>query len=66
MAGGQPWLPESESPTLDMHIHVFEMTKEVSEEGFFILRKHTPVHMRFHNVEGLSVSHFSHQNCIFE
>ena len=49
-----------------MHIHVFEMTKEVSAEGYFVLAKHTLAHLRFRNVEDLSVSRFSHQNCIFE
>ena len=66
VAGGQPWLTDSDSPVLDLHVYVFEMTKEVSAEGYFVLAKHTLPHLRFRNVEGLSVSQFSHQNCIFE
>lgn len=66
VADGQPWLTDSDSSVLDMHIHVFEMTKEVSAEGYFVLAKHTLAHLRFRNVEDLSVSRFSHQNCIFE
>jgi hypothetical protein len=65
VAEGQPWLTDSESPVLDMHIHLFEMTKEVDEEGYFILDKHTLTHLRFRNIEGLSLSYFSFQNCLF-
>jgi hypothetical protein len=66
VAGGKPWLPDSDSPVLDMKVHVFEMTKEVNKEGYFVLDKHTLAHLRFQNVEGLAMSHFSHQNSIFE
>jgi len=66
VAGGKPWLPDSDSPVLDIHAHVFEMTKEVSNEGYIILAKHTMVHLRFGNVEDLAISHFSYQNSIRE
>jgi len=66
VADGQPWLTDSDSPVLDLHVHVFEMTKEVNAEGYFVLAKHTLAHLRFRNVEGLSISHFSYQNSIFE
>jgi hypothetical protein len=63
VAGGQPWLADSDSPVLDLHVYVFEMTKEVSADGYFVLAKHTLAHLRFRNVEDLSVSQFSYQNC---
>jgi hypothetical protein len=66
VADGTPWVTDSESPVLDMQVHLFEMTKEVTEEGYFILAKHTLAELRFRNVTGLTLSHFSHQNSIFE
>lgn len=35
IADGEPWVPGSSSPVLEMEIHVFEMTKDVTEEGLF-------------------------------
>jgi hypothetical protein len=42
------------------------MTKELTAQGYFVLDKHTLVHMRFSSVEAVDFSNFSHQNCIFE
>jgi len=66
VADEEPWNPGSVSPVLDMLIHVFEMTKEVTDEGYFVLAKHTLAHLQFRNVEGLQLSEFSYQNAIFE
>ena len=66
VADGKPWVIDSESPVLDMQIHLFEMTKEVTADGYFVLAKHTLADLRFRNVVGLSLSRFSHQNSIFE
>jgi len=63
---GKPWEINSDSPILDMQIHLFEMTKEVTEEGYFVLAKHTLSHLRFRNIESLALSDFSYQNSIFE
>ncbi len=41
VADGEPWVVGSISPIIEMQVHVFEMTKEVTEEGYFFLRKHT-------------------------
>jgi hypothetical protein len=65
-ADGKPWLPGSISPVLEMVVHVFEMTNEVNEEGYFVLVKHTLAHFQFRNVEGLKLDDFSYQNAIFE
>ena len=56
----------SNAPVLNMSIHLWEMTKEVNAEGYFILDKHTLAHLRFKSVEDVVLKHFSHQNCIFE
>jgi hypothetical protein len=66
VADGEPWVPGSVAPTLDLIIHVFEMTKEVDAEGCLVLRKHTLVHFQFRNVEDLELRKFSFQNSILE
>lgn len=66
VAGGEPWVVGSESPTMEMLVHLFEMTGDVTPEGFFRLAKHTLVRLRFGNVEGLQLSDFWYQNCISE
>ena len=66
VADGEPWVVGSVSPALEMVIHVFEMTKDLTSEGYFVLTKHTLVRMRFENVEGLELSDFWFQNCIFD
>jgi hypothetical protein len=49
-----------------MLVHVFEMTREVTKEGFLVLRNHTLASLQFRNVEELSLSNFSYQNAIFD
>jgi hypothetical protein len=66
VADGEPWVVGSVSPTLDMLVHVFEMTREVMKEGFLVQRNHTLACFQFRNVEELSLSNFSYQNAIFE
>ena len=66
VAGAAPWVVGSESPTLEMLVHIFEMTGDVTPEGFFRLAKHTLVRLRFGNIEALQLSDFWYQNCIFE
>jgi hypothetical protein len=56
-------LNESE---LDMRIHLWEMTKEIDARGYYVLDKHTIAHLRFMNLEDVSLSNFRHQNSIFE
>lgn len=51
-------------PTLDMVIHVFEMTKDVDANGFFMLRNHTEVTLRFDGVGELKLEAFNRQNVL--
>jgi hypothetical protein len=51
---------------LDLKIYLWEMTKEVDEEGWIVLAKHTLTEMRFRNVERLELSNFNYHNCIME
>ncbi len=66
VADREPWVAGSASPLIEMKIHVFEMTKDLTPEAFFVLTKHTMARLRFRNVEDLQLSDFSYQNCIFE
>ncbi|HEV2326541.1 MAG TPA: Imm50 family immunity protein [Terracidiphilus sp.] len=64
VAGGEPWVTGSESPALEMTVHVFERTDELTPEDRFVLNKHTLVRFRFNNIDGLQLSNFWYQNCI--
>jgi hypothetical protein len=68
LSGGyaDPCEPDSESPMLDMTIHLWEMTKEISPEGYIVLSKHTIAELRFRNIEQLELSGFNYHNCILE
>lgn len=66
IADGKPWVVGSDSPILEMTVHVFEMTKDVTPEGYLNLAKHTLVQIRFCNVEEVELLGFSFQNCIFD
>lgn len=51
-------------PTMDVVIHVFEMTKEIDKKGFFVLKNHTLATVRFNDVANLQLDCFNHQNAI--
>jgi hypothetical protein len=53
------------SPTLETQIHAFETSKQVDEKGFYVLRHHVLVHLRFQDVVDLSLEGFNHQNALF-
>ena len=52
-------------PTLEALIHAFEMTNEVGQDGYFVLRNHVHVRMRFQDVEELRLDGFNYQNVLF-
>ena len=54
-----------ESPTAEVDIHVFEMTKDVSPTGHYLLRDHTLVTLRFRGVTELELMGFNGQNALF-
>jgi hypothetical protein len=66
VADAEPWVAGSESPAMEMLVHVFEMTGDVTPEGRFRLDKHTLVRLRFRNVEALQLANFWYQNCVFD
>lgn len=53
-------------PTLDVVIHVFEMTNEVDAKGFYVLKNHTEVTLRFVGISGLKLEGFNHQNVLWD
>jgi hypothetical protein len=46
-------------------LHTWEMTEEVDEKGFYVLRKHVVVEFVMKEVVGLGLNGFSHQNVVF-
>lgn len=57
---------DDRGPTLDTLIHAFEMTKEIDSNGYYCLRNHVLVHLRFHEAVELSLEGFNHQNVLME
>ncbi len=57
---------EGIGPNLDALIHVFEMTSEISPSGSHVLRHHSLVHFRFHDVVELKLEGFNLQNMLWE
>lgn len=46
-------------------IHTWDMTNEVDSCGYYVLKNHTLVSLRFSGVEELKLEGFNHQNVIF-
>src|ERR1700683_1383336 len=53
-----------EFPTLTLKIHLWEMTREVDQNGYFVLRSHTLATLRFADVDNVNLVGFNHQNAI--
>lgn len=51
-------------PTLEALVHAFEMTSEVGADGYYILRHHVLVHLRFLDVVELRLDGFNYQNAL--
>ena len=51
-------------PTVETLIHTFEMTSEVDAAGFYGLRNHVLVHLRFSRVVESILDGFNHQNAL--
>jgi Immunity protein 50 len=56
----------ADGPTLEVSIHTFMGTGEVTANGHFETRDHTLVTLRFTGVEFDHIGDFSHQNVLFE
>jgi hypothetical protein len=53
-----------DGPTLEVLVHAFEMTSEVGADGYYVLRHHVLVHMRFLDVVELRLDGFNYQNAL--
>jgi Immunity protein 50 len=52
--------------TIETDIHVHEMTSEVDDRGYFVLRHHTRVTLRFEGAEVESLEGWHTQNVLFD
>ena len=48
-----------------MRVHTWEMTKEIDQNGYYVLAKHLVVEFVFEKISGLDLNGFSHQNVVF-
>lgn len=53
-----------DGPTVEVLIHTFEMTSEIDAAGFYVLRKHVLVQLRFSKVMEPVLESFNHQNVL--
>jgi hypothetical protein len=53
-----------DGPTVEALIHAFEMTSEVNAAGFYVLRNHVLVHLRFSRVMESILEGFNCQNVL--
>jgi hypothetical protein len=51
-------------PTLEALVHAFEMTREVGADGYYVLRHHVLVRLRFLDVVELRLDGFNYQNAL--
>ena len=54
-----------EFPLLTVKIHLWLMTNDVDQKGYYVSTKHTLVTMRFYDVDNFKMEGFNHQNAIF-
>lgn len=54
------------SPSLTVEIHLWQMTNEIDEKGYYILRNSTIVVFRFGRILLESLSGFNHQNVLWD
>lgn len=53
-----------DGPTIETLIHTFEMTSEVNAAGFYVLRNHVLVHLRFSRVMETILEGFDHEHVL--
>lgn len=56
---------DTQGPTVECVVHVFETTSEVGPTGYYILKNHSLVTFRFLEVDALELSGFNHQNVLW-
>jgi len=53
------------SGSSSMRVHTWEMSKEIDQNGCYVLAKHLVVEFILENISGLNLNGFSHQNVVF-
>jgi Immunity protein 50 len=53
-----------EFPVLTLRIHLWELTKEVDQRGYLVLRNHTLTTLKFSEVSEFKMEGFNHQNAM--
>lgn len=51
-------------PSLVVQIHVFSMTNEVDDRGYFVCKNHSTVLLKFDGIFELELDGFNHQNAL--
>lgn len=64
-ASGVPSEKEKDFPSLELKVHLWEMTDEVDASGYFVTTKHTLATLRFLEIDELHLVGFNFQNAIF-
>lgn len=54
-----------EFPRLTVKLHLWLLTNEVNQKGYYVLTNHTLLTMRFCDVDNFKMEGFNHQNAIF-
>ena len=52
-------------PRLTAKLHLWLITNDVDQKGYYVLTKHTLATIRFYDVDNLKLEGFNHQNAIF-
>ena len=53
-------------PFLEAVFYLFEMTNEIDNQGYYVLRNHRIVCLRFEEISGLEIEDFDSQNVLFD
>jgi Immunity protein 50 len=53
-----------EFPRLTVKLHLWLLTNEVDQKGYYVLTNHTLLTMRFYDVDNVKMEGFNHQNAI--
>jgi len=54
-----------EFPLLTIELHLWLMTNDVDQKGYYVSTKYTLTTMKFHDVDNFKMEGFNHQNAIF-
>lgn len=56
----------TQPPTMEIDVHVFEMTNEVGPGGTYVHRNHTLTTLLFRGIDQVQMDEFNQQNVLFD